>query len=666
MGQTVTLGGDRLGSGNKNKIYLHGYERSTHDLGSIFRTTMSAGTLVPFMVLPALPGDTWDIDLNAIVKTLPTVGPMFGSLKLQLDVFKCDQRLYHAWLHNNKLKIGNNMSRVKLPQIEMYSANPVYNGAVPIDIQQINPSSLLAYLGIRAIGKDTTSLDGTIRKQFNALPLLMYLDIFKNYYASKVEENAHFIHTAAPQHSEMLEFKVYKQNMLINSGQNTKSFGDIELSVSINSLYRIEIKFPKGTFNGNESEVGGNTIFVMGNSDELSIDNIAINSIYDPNISHEYDLVIINGLKTLSGYDSLTGVSFNNDIIIDNGIQITQFPLEQLDVLREDILTRARETTPMILDNGSNCELISQILEVAENNYPNSQFSQEGLLLKTYQSDIFNNWINTDWVDGDNGVNEVTRISTVGDYFTLDTLQLTRKVYDMLNRIAVSGGSYNDWIVAVYDNENYARTEIPVYCGGLSKEIVFGEIVSTAKVDENNPLGSLAGKGGMSGKHKGGKVHIKVSEPAYIIGIVSITPRIDYSQGNEWHTHIKTMDDWHKPPMDEIGFQELITEDFAALDSNGNTKFSAGKQPAWINYQTDKNQCYGNFADPRREMFMTFNRRWTYDENLRVKDITQYIDPSKYNYIFAQTSLDSMNYWVQIAKDIVCRRKMSARLMPNL
>lgn len=44
-----TLGGDRLGSGHKQKVYLHGYERSTHDLGYLWRTTMSAGTLVPFM-----------------------------------------------------------------------------------------------------------------------------------------------------------------------------------------------------------------------------------------------------------------------------------------------------------------------------------------------------------------------------------------------------------------------------------------------------------------------------------------------------------------------------------------------------------------------------------------------------------------------------------------
>ena len=44
-----TLGGERLGAGKKMKVAMHNYERSTHDLGYIWRSTMAAGTLVPFI-----------------------------------------------------------------------------------------------------------------------------------------------------------------------------------------------------------------------------------------------------------------------------------------------------------------------------------------------------------------------------------------------------------------------------------------------------------------------------------------------------------------------------------------------------------------------------------------------------------------------------------------
>src|SRR5690606_13889217 len=110
------------------------------------------------------------------------------------------------------------------------------------------------------------------------------------------------------------------------------------------------------------------------------------------------------------------------------------------------------------------------------------------------------------------------------------------------------------------------------------------------------PLGTLAGRGIMAGKSKGGKINIRVDEPSYIMGIVSLTPRIDYSQGNKWDVNLKTMDDFHKPALDEIGFQELITDQMAwwdtkiiYMDNIGNPLEkptplfkSAGKQPAWL------------------------------------------------------------------------------------
>ena len=85
---------------------------------------------------------------------------------------------------------------------------------------------------------------------------------------------------------------------------------------------------------------------------------------------------------------------------------------------------------------------------------------------------------------------------------------------------------------------------------------------------------------------------IKVNEPSYIIGMVSITPSIDYYQGNDFHVNHKTMNDLHKPSLDEIGFQELITDKMAFWDTkisedDGSLIYkSAGKQPAWLEYMT--------------------------------------------------------------------------------
>lgn len=178
-----TLGGDRLGSGKRMKVNLHGYERSTHNLSYLWRSTMASGTLVPFLCEVALPGDTFDINLDCDLKTHPTVGPLFGSEKVQLDIFQAPIRLYNSKLHNNALGIGRNMSQVKLPQVELRSTKyPITNGTdniilqtMDLDNSQINPSSLLAYLGIRGVGIKRDGADGSfLIRMFNAIPLLAY------------------------------------------------------------------------------------------------------------------------------------------------------------------------------------------------------------------------------------------------------------------------------------------------------------------------------------------------------------------------------------------------------------------------------------------------------------------------------------------------------------
>ena len=109
------FGGDRLGSGKKMTFDTKTFNRSTHNLDETFRSTMSEGTLVPFLVLPTLPGDTIDMELDCDIRTLPTIGPLFGSYKVQLDVYQIPLRLYMRDLQMNKLEIGKDMAQVKFP-----------------------------------------------------------------------------------------------------------------------------------------------------------------------------------------------------------------------------------------------------------------------------------------------------------------------------------------------------------------------------------------------------------------------------------------------------------------------------------------------------------------------------------------------------------------------
>lgn len=159
MGIKKALGGERLGSGNKMNVTLHGFNRSSHNIGQLFKTDQAIGTLVPYFCDIGLNGTTYDIDLTTKIRTLPTNGPIFGRLKHQIDVFHAPIRLYIRVLHNNALGIGMKMQNVKLPVMTLRANQPDMTKD-DLNSQQISQDSLMAYLGVRGLGRSKNG--GTI------------------------------------------------------------------------------------------------------------------------------------------------------------------------------------------------------------------------------------------------------------------------------------------------------------------------------------------------------------------------------------------------------------------------------------------------------------------------------------------------------------------------
>ena len=83
---------------------------------------------------------------------------------------------------------------------------------------------------------------------------------------------------------------------------------------------------------------------------------------------------------------------------------------------------------------------------------------------------------------------------------------------------------------------------------------------------------------------------------------------------------------------------------------------------------TNVNKTFGNFAPGMSESFMVLNRNYSMNnaDEPQIEDLTTYIDPVKFNYIFADANLDAMNFWVQTRFDIKVRRLISAKQIPNL
>ena len=677
-----TLGGDRLRSESKMEVYLPNFGRSSHNIGKIIRTSQACGTIVPYWCQIGLDGTTFYIDITTKVKTLPTTGPVFGSFKHQIDVFVIPIRLYIAALHNNALGVGLNMSKVLLPCFGVSTAiASIYENDT--NRGQVNPSSLLAYLGIRGFGRSKTN---SKRRRFPAIFNLAYWDIFKNYYANKQEENAYVI--TGIDHiwksisvgngvnwlKEWTENK--SQTYEIKPTADSPKYIMLEFEENISPEEVNEIQFltniPDSTMKLNEVRKLGDS-FVFERTDPEAL------GIREPNNPRKatkvYAYKVKKNIKIAYNMDAVGEYAIT---MPDNQkIKLTPFPLKNIDDERTKILaapsTSAYELDTQKMPYAAAIKTISlpSYNRRTQYNSTNSWYSQAGLAVKTYLSDRFNNWLNTGWIDGTTGgINAITAVDVTDGKLTMDALILQKKIFNMLNRVAITDGTYQAWREATYGIRSAMLPESPIFCGGMQSEIAFDEIVSNSATDEE-PLGTLAGRGVATMYKSGRGLKIKCTEPSMIMALGSITPRIDYSQGNKWWTRLETMDDFHKPTLDAIGFQELITEEAAAWNTELEENFtpiyqSLGKQPSWIEYTTDVNETYGEFAAGMPLAFMCLNRVYEEGESGSIKNPSTYIDPTIYNSIFAESRLSSQNFWVQVAFDVTARRVMSAKQIPNL
>ena len=677
-----TLGGDRIRSESKMEVYLPNFGRSSHNIGKIIRTSQACGTIVPYWCQIGLDGTTFYIDITTKVKTLPTTGPVFGSFKHQIDVFVIPIRLYIAALHNNALGVGLNMSKVLLPQYEVYSANTsIYKNDT--NRGQVNPSSLLSYLGVKGFGYSTVN---QYLRRFPAIFNLAYWDIVKNYYANKQEENAYVI--TGINH-------IWKSISIGDGVAWTKTWQD-----NSSEAYKIEPtdakpKYIRLDFEENISPEEVNEIeFLTNNPNTTAVSN-SLTKLGDTFIFERTDPEAL-GIKEPDNPRKATKVyaykvkkaitiAYNNGAAGKNlitmpdnqKIKLTSFPLKNIDDTRTEILA-AKSTSAYILSNvRMPYGAATGTMELPNYNRTkvyqssNAWFSQAGLAVKTYLSDRFNNWLNTEWIDGTTGgINAITAVDVTDGKLTMDALILQKKIFNMLNRVAITDGTYQAWREATYGIRSATLPESPIFCGGMQSEIAFDEIVSNSATDEE-PLGTLAGRGVATMYKSGRGLKIKCTEPSMIMALGSITPRIDYSQGNKWWTRLQNMDDFHKPTLDAIGFQELITEEAAAwnTETTGNYEHiysSLGKQPSWIEYTTDVNETYGEFAAGMPLAFMCLNRVYEENTDHTIGNASTYIDPTIYNSIFAESRLSSQNFWVQVAFDVTARRVMSAKQIPNL
>ena len=293
-------------------------------------------------------------------------------------------------------------------------------------MDKVNPSCLLAYLGIRGYANIKVSETKEISK--NALPILTYFDIFKNYYANTQEKTFYMI-GASPKLTTTINGINIIDPDNISTTEGAISGGSV-VTILPTSLKEKEIKFRVKT-----SLYAREQILAVNQLGNIKID------------SNKWSLTTNQVPSGQTWYITT--------IYTTKRTSLNSYPLENLDTIRDKILLTPGDAEFDIANETMSVPPFTDFAKRSAQKDLNTTNPQFGLCLKTYNSDLYQNWIDTEWIEGVNGINEASAVDVADGMLSMDALNLAQKVYNFLNKIAISGGTYRDWLETVYTGGNY-------------------------------------------------------------------------------------------------------------------------------------------------------------------------------------------------------------------
>lgn len=184
--------------------------------------------------------------------------------------------------------------------------------------------------------------------------------------------------------------------------------------------------------------------------------------------------------------------------------------------------------------------------------------------------------------------------SLVVDATTISDFRRAEKLQEFLERLAVSGDRYKEFISGMYGvDTGDARVDRPEYITGLKTPVVVSEVLNTGSTtDSTRPQGDMAGHAVSVGGGKSGGYYVK--EHGCIMGIMSVMPKTSYMQGIPKHL-LKVNDpfEFYFSQFAAIGEQPIQNQEIYAFEANALDTF--GYSPRYSEYKYINNRVSGDF-----------------------------------------------------------------------
>lgn len=164
-------------------------------------------------------------------------------------------------------------------------------------------------------------------------------------------------------------------------------------------------------------------------------------------------------------------------------------------------------------------------------------------------------------------------------------------------RNAVASGNYNALIRAHFNSSPKSPEWEPVYLGGTSDVVSFGQVLQTSQSTSDSPLGSQAGLGSASGRSHVFKFSSR--DYGYIMGVMIVSPEVIYTQGVDrlW-TDVHQSDIFY-PEYANLGYEPVLNRELYVSGDEAVDNGLAGYQTRLAYLKQRRNVAGGLFSLPQ-------------------------------------------------------------------
>lgn len=273
--------------------------------------------------------------------------------------------------------------------------------------------------------------------------------------------------------------------------------------------------------------------------------------------------------------------------------------------------------------------------------------------------------------------------------FTVVDFRLKNKIQHLQEDINVAGGRPDDVNQMIWHSKGYGKLDIPALVSVSSFDINPRNVVSTAQTSNASgpvDLGQVASR--VYNDDYQNQFDIKCDWDAVLMTIVTLIPKVDYSEGLDKDLDALMFADDFKPQFNQLGFQDVPYYRYNALPSGAPTPDSdrnfvlfpdddsfvesVGKTVAFIGMRSNVNRVHGEFSHFGNAQTWVLSRTFrrvidgsagAYFQNLKF---SPYVNPGDFQYPFTLNDANVDNWYLQVAFKIRAVRPISNQARPTL